>query len=100
MNQLNREKIIEILKQEFNYLNERYHLRKIGLFGSYALNMNTKGSDVDLIVDFDKPIGLEFVDLGDYLEKLFDRKVDLITYEGLKNSRINLNIEKQIIYVN
>lgn len=99
MEQLNKERILKILKREYPYLSRKFHLSKIGLFGSYALNKSSENSDVDLIVDFDKPIGLEFVDLGDYLEKLFDKKVDLITIEGLKNSRINLNIDNQVIYV-
>lgn len=99
MNELNKDTIIEILKRQFSFLNEKYHLRTIGLFGSYAKNLNNENSDVDLLVDFDKPIGLDFVELGDYLEKLLNKKVDLITYEGLKNSNLKLN-DNQIIYVN
>lgn len=99
MEDLNKEKIINILKNQFSFLNEKYHLRTIGLFGSYAKNLNNENSDVDLIVDFEKPIGLDFVELGDYLENLLNKKVDLITSEGLKNSKMNLNND-QIIYVN
>lgn len=99
MDDLNKDKIINILKKQFPFLSEKYHLKKIGLFGSYAQNLNTEKSDVDLIVDFEKPIGLDFIELGDYLENLLDRKVDLITNEGLKNSKLNLNND-QIIYVN
>ncbi|HAX49063.1 MAG TPA: nucleotidyltransferase domain-containing protein [Ignavibacteria bacterium] len=99
MNELNKEKIISILKEQITFLNERYHLRKIGLFGSYAVESQTESSDIDLIVDFDKPIGLDFVELGDYLENLLNKKVDLITFEGLKNSNLNLKTN-QIIYVN
>jgi predicted nucleotidyltransferase len=69
------------------------------LFGSYAKDLNTENSDVDLFVDFDKPIGLDFIEFADYLEKLFNKKVDLITPDGLKNSRLKLN-DNQIIYVN
>lgn len=90
---MNKEKIISILKEQITFLNERYHLRKIGLFGSYAIESQTESSDIDLIVDFDKPIGLDFVELGDYLENLLNKKVDLITFEGLKNSKYKLDME-------
>ncbi|HMQ78674.1 MAG TPA: nucleotidyltransferase family protein [Ignavibacteria bacterium] len=96
---MNKEKIISILKEHITILNDRYHLRRIGLFGSYAKESQTESSDIDLVVDFDKPIGLDFVELGDYLENLLNKKVDLITFEGLKNSNLNLKTN-QIIYVN
>lgn len=99
MDELNKEKIISILKEQFNFLNEKYHLKRIGLFGSYAKESQSENSDVDLVVDFDKPIGLDFVELGDYLENLLNKKVDLVTFEGLKNSNLNLKTN-QIIYVN
>lgn len=99
MNELNREKIISILKEQITFLNEKYHLRRIGLFGSYAKESQSENSDIDLVVDFDKPIGLDFVELGDYLENLLNKKVDLVTLEGLKNSNLNLKTN-QIIYVN
>jgi len=99
MNELNKEKIISILKEQITFLNEKYHLRRIGLFGSYAKESQSENSDIDLVVDFDKPIGLDFVELGDYLENLLNKKVDLVTLEGLKNSNLNLKTN-QIIYVN
>ncbi len=98
MEDLNKEKIINILKNQFSFLNEKYHLRTIGLFGSYAKNLNDENSDIDLIVDFEKPIGLDFVEFGDYLENILNKKVDLITSEGLRNSKLKLN-KDQIIYV-
>ncbi len=99
MNELNRNIIIDILKDNIPYLNQKYHLKKIGLFGSYAKQMQSEKSDIDLIVDFDKPIGFDFVELCEYLEQLLNRKVDLLTFEGLKNSNINLKSE-MVIYVN
>lgn len=99
MNELNKDKILNTLKKQFSFLNEKYHIRKIGLFGSYANEMQNENSDIDLIVEFDKPVGLKFIELGDYLEKLFNRKIDLLTSEGLINSKLILKTE-QIIYVN
>lgn len=47
---------------------ERYRLRSIGLFGSYARGDHTETSDVDILVDVDPSIGLAFVDLADLIE--------------------------------
>lgn len=96
---LNKEKIIALLKKEHPFLRQKYHLCRVGLFGSYARDTSTEESDIDLIVDFEKPIGLDFIELGDYLEKLFDKKVDLITNEGFKNSVLKNGVD-EIIYVN
>ena len=63
---------------------ERFHVRRIGYFGSFADGNATEQSDVDILVDFEKPIGWAFFDLQDLLEKELNRKVDLVTLAGLK----------------
>ncbi len=56
----------------------------LSVFGSYAQNTATDASDVDLLVKFDRPIGLlELIDLQMRLESLLDKKVDLITENEL-----------------
>ena len=52
-----REKILKILKTNLPYLNERYGVCKIGLFGSYSRGEAKVGSDIDLLVEFERPIG-------------------------------------------
>ncbi len=55
------------------------------MFGSVARNRIRKHSDVDLLVEFDQPIGLfEFARLKLYLEKILGRRVDLVTREALR----------------
>lgn len=63
---------------------ERFHVRQLGYFGSYATGQATQDSDVDILVEFEKPIGWAFFDLQDLLEKELNRKVDLVTIAGLK----------------
>ena len=55
-------------------------------------------SDIDIIVAFSKPIGIEFVDLADYLEFKIKRKVDLVSKNGLKKFFYK-EIEREIVYV-
>jgi len=63
-------------------LREKYGVKTIGVFGSYARGEAAPGSDIDIIVEFTHPIGWEFVDLADDLEAVLHNKVDLV----IKNS--------------
>ena len=96
-----REQIIEKLKNEYPFLSSRYGLKKIGLF-AFASGTQNEQSDVDLIVEFNKPIGLEFIELTEHLEALLGKKTDVLTAAGLeniRNSKISQNIKSSIIYV-
>jgi predicted nucleotidyltransferase len=90
---LNKQNIIETIIKEFPKLREEYHVHRVGLFGSYVQNSANENSDIDLIIEFGEPIGLQFIQLCDYMEKLFDKKVDILTPEGLKNIRIKSVVE-------
>ena len=88
--------ILQKLKPE---LNTKYFVRSIGLFGSIVRDdYSPTQSDVDIIVVFSKPIGIEFVDLADYLESQIKRKVDLVSKNGIKKAYFK-EIESEIIYV-
>lgn len=67
---LTRDRIIELLETERPYLAKEFGVSRIGLFGSYAAGRSTDNSDVDLFVEFDRPIGFRFLELIDYLEAL------------------------------
>ena len=55
-------------------------------------------SDIDIIVDFDQPIGITFIDLAEYLEIKMKYPVDLVSQKGIKPQYF-ASIEKEIIYV-
>ena len=65
-------------------LNKEFHVEKIGYFGSYSRNQQKKGSDIDILVYFRKPLGWEFFDLQELLEKELMLKVDLVSEKALK----------------
>ena len=88
-------KVLAQLKPE---LIEKYNISSIGLFGSIVRDDFSKDSDIDIIVDFSKPIGIEFVDLADLIEKKLKKSVDLVSKKGLKPKYFNA-IESEIIYV-
>ena len=99
---LTHEEIAKIIREEYSYLSTEYGVKRIGLFGSYAKNTPTETSDIDLVVEFDRPIGLKFIELTEYLETLLGRRVDVLTKAGIQGIRlahIAQNIEDTIVYV-
>lgn len=79
-------------------LAERFHVRKIGYFGSYASGKQTEKSDLDLLVEFSAPVGWEFFTLEKFLEKEFGLKVDLVTMDALKE-KIKAPILNEVRYI-
>ena len=79
-------------------LSSKYGLSNIAIFGSYARNQQTITSDLDILVEFNRPIGLEFIDLADELEYILKLKVDLVSKKGLKERHLR-SIEKELEYV-
>ena len=67
------------------FLRERYRVRTLGVFGSYARGEQRRQSDLDLLVDFDEPPSLlGFIALENYLSDLLGVKVDLVMRDALK----------------
>jgi predicted nucleotidyltransferase len=76
----------------------KLHVSRIGYFGSFASNSQTDKSDLDLLVEFSKPIGWEFFTLESFLEKSFGIPIDLVTPDALKE-RIKDSILMQVKFV-
>jgi hypothetical protein len=93
-----REDIIFKLNELKPWLQQEYSVREIGLFGSFADNTETDESDIDILVELEKPIGWKFFSLELYLEKVFNRKIDLVTRKGLKE-QIRDSILNNVTYV-
>jgi uncharacterized protein len=99
---LEKEKIIQLLQENQAHLAKEFGVSKIGLFGSYAKGKATTNSDIDLVIEFEEPIGFRFFELVDYLENLLGQKVDILTSAGIQNIRIEQvakNIGESIVYV-
>lgn len=78
---------------------KRFGVNTIGLFGSIVRNdFSLTRSDIDIIVDFSKPVGVEFIDLADFLENYFKCKIDLVSKNGIREKYYQA-IEKEIVYV-
>jgi len=76
----------------------RYHLKSIGIFGSFTREDFNNDSDIDILIDYDQPIGIEFIDLAEELEKILNLKVDLVSKNGVKPKYLE-EIQKDLVYV-
>ena len=96
------EEVMEIIRKELPYLTEHFGVKRIGLFGSFARGTPKGDSDVDILAEFERPIGLKFMDFAEYLEQVLGRKVDILTPAGLQSiraRRIAQEIEEGVVYV-
>lgn len=94
--------IKEIIRKELPNLRERFHVKRIALFGSFAKGTSAADSDVDIAVEFDRPVGFLFVELAEYLESVLGRKTDVLSMGGIRSIRVKsaaAAIEKGLIYV-
>lgn len=89
--------ILSKLRELKPELNKQFAVREIGLFGSFSDNSNSEDSDIDILVELERPIGWRIFTLEIYLEKVFGRKIDLVTKNALKE-QIRDNILKQVNY--
>ena len=92
-----REQVIAKIKANRRAL-KRYGVQSLALFGSAARNKMRKQSDIDVLVQFDKPTWANYIGLKFYLEDLLGREVDLVTPKALKPA-VKPFIEKDLLYV-
>lgn len=95
---MNNKDIETKLKKLKPILSDKYSVERIGYFGSYSRNEQTAFSDIDILVDFRKPIGWDFFDLQELLEKELNTKVDLVSIKALKE-QIKDAILEQVHYI-
>jgi predicted nucleotidyltransferase len=99
---LTKETILRLLRESYPQLTSQFGVQRIGLFGSFARGAAQESSDVDLIVEFQRPIGLKFVEMVEYLETLLGRRVDVLTPAGLRGIRlpeVARQIEESVVHV-
>jgi len=100
---MRKKEVMELLRKHRKDI-EKYGVKRIGLFGSVVRDEANEKSDVDVVVEFYKGRGemKDFVGLIEFLEKLFNRKVDVLTPAGIKGIRIKSvreRIKKEVEYV-
>ncbi len=79
-------------------MRDKYHIVRIGIFGSYARGDADEKSDIDILVALQRPIGFDFVTLADELESLLNHRVDLVSFNAV-NPGMMERIKDDIVYV-
>lgn len=95
---ISKAEILKKLTELKPMLSEEYGVKEIGVFGSYAENSFTDESDIDILVVLDRPIGWKFFSLELFLESVFQKKIDLVTKNALKDQLKN-QILNQVNFV-
>ncbi len=90
--------IEHILRNLKPVLSEQFEVERIGYFGSFARGDQNADSDIDILVEFRRPLGWAFFDLQELLEKELQRKVDLVSSKALKE-QLRDEILRQTRYV-
>lgn len=90
--------ILKLLHQNKQILFNKYPIKELALFGSFARNEQNVNSDIDILVEFNKNVGVEFIELADELEDLIKLKVDLVSKNGIKDNYFQF-IKNDLKYV-
>jgi hypothetical protein len=97
---MKRDQALATLRTERERLQRDYGVKSLALFGSVARDEATAASDLDLLVEFDRPTGLlGLFNLQAHLEELLGCPVDLGTPSSLK-PRIRQRVLAEVVYVN
>lgn len=95
---MTKEQILNVLSENKGLLQASFKVRKLALFGSYARGEQRENSDVDILVDVDPSIGLDFVALCETIERLLGTHVDIVSSRAVKPNGWKV-IEPELIYV-
>lgn len=90
--------ITQALKQIKPVLYQQWGVTELAVFGSVSRGEATLESDVDIMFNYEKPLGLEIVMLGDFLEETLGYKVDLLSKKAIRTAVWSF-IEGEMVYV-
>ncbi len=96
---MDKQEVKEKINIQLPFLKDKYHVKKMGIFGSVVRGEQAKESDIDILVEFSSPIGFfDFIRLENFLSETLHKKVDLVSKKAIKPA-IKKDILKEVIYV-
>ena len=96
---MDRNNVVNIISQFKAENLNRYGIRKIGIFGSVALNSASSTSDIDVVVELDKPDMFCLIGIKQDLEALLNMHVDIVRYRNNMNKYLKKRIDNDAVYV-
>jgi len=95
---MTKNEILNELSNNKRYIEQNFEVDKIGLFGSYAKGKQTEDSDIDIYVEFRHKTFDNLAGLWNFLEELYQKKIDIFHKHKNNNKVIISNIQKDVIY--
>lgn len=95
---MKKDDILQYLEEHKSEFEKKFGVRKIGLFGSYARENHHQDSDIDIVVELEKPDLLTLVGIKQTIEEHFNKKVDIVRYREKMNHVLKDRIDRDVQY--
>ena len=96
---MDREEIIQLLKVFKEENKNKYHIERLGIFGSVAKNRMKEESDIDIVVNLTKQDLFELIGIKQDLEERLKYPIDIVSYRENMNSFLKKRIDRDAVYV-
>ncbi len=96
---MNRKEIVEYLKRFKIENKNKYHIKRLGIFGSVARGTANDNSDIDVVVVLTKQDLFEIIGIKQGLEESLKSSVDVVSYREKMNSFLKKRIDAEAVYV-
>jgi len=96
---MEQEEVLKTIRKLKTDLEKVYSIKKIGIFGSFAKDKYTEGSDVDIVVELNNPTMFNLIGIKQKIEERLNRKVDIVRIRERMNKYLKRRIEEEAIYV-
>ena len=97
--EMNKDYIINFISTQKPELQKSYGVKRIGLFGSYAKGYANQDSDIDIVVEIDKPDLFIMIGIKQFLEESLGAHIDIVRLRDKMNLALRKRIEQDAIYV-
>ncbi len=91
--------IIDFLQTQKEFFKREFRVKRIGIFGSCARGNITGESDIDIVVELEKPDLFYLIGIKQTIEEAFGSKVDVVRLREKMNKALKHRIERDVIYV-
>ena len=96
---MKREDILSFIAAHKTEFERIFGVKRIGLFGSYARGESYEGSDIDIVVELEKPDLFNLIGIKQTIEEALGNKVDVVRVRDKMNRSLRYRIERDVIYV-
>jgi hypothetical protein len=94
-----KESVLDYIAKHKGELRQRFGVKAIGLFGSFARGDASDGSDIDVVVELERPDLFDLIGVKQTLEEAFGRKVEVIRLRETMNVSLKHRIQRDAVYV-